>query len=33
MPLNTAAQEIIHGIAINDPYRWLEDRRSPQTEG
>ena len=23
--------EILHGVAITDPYRWLEDRNSPRT--
>jgi prolyl oligopeptidase len=23
--------EILHGVAITDPYRWLEDQESPQT--
>jgi prolyl oligopeptidase len=31
MPLNTATEEIIHGITVNDPYRWLEDRGLPET--
>lgn len=25
--------EILHGIPITDPYRWLEDQESPQTRG
>ncbi|HEY6849551.1 MAG TPA: prolyl oligopeptidase family serine peptidase [Terracidiphilus sp.] len=32
MSLNTAKEEIIHGVPVNDPYRWLEDRQSPDTE-
>jgi prolyl oligopeptidase len=32
MSLRTPTQEIIHGVAVNDPYRWLEDRNSPATE-
>lgn len=32
MPLNTAIEEIIHGVAVCDPYRWLEDRSSPETD-
>src|SRR5579859_4287305 len=23
--------EILHGVAVSDPYRWLEDRNSPRT--
>src|SRR5260370_25925871 len=25
------ATEILHGVTITDPYRWLEDRNSPRT--
>jgi prolyl oligopeptidase len=32
MSLNTAIEEIIHGVPVNDPYRWLEDRQSSDTE-
>ena len=32
MPLNTSAEEIIHGVTVNDPYRWLEDRELPETD-
>lgn len=32
MPLKTAIEEIIHGVAVNDPYRWLEDRALPETD-
>ena len=24
-------QETLHGVAITDPYRWLEDQNSPPT--
>lgn len=26
-----AVTEILHGVAITDPYRWLEDQQSPRT--
>src|SRR5438874_2212964 len=26
-----AVEEVIHGVKIADPYRWLEDQRSPAT--
>jgi prolyl oligopeptidase len=32
MPLTDSIGEIIHGTAIRDPYRWLEDRNLPETE-
>jgi prolyl oligopeptidase len=32
MSLTMPIQEIIHGVIINDPYQWLEDRSLPQTE-
>jgi prolyl oligopeptidase len=32
MPLTTSADECIHGVRVNDPYRWLEDRDLPATE-
>jgi prolyl oligopeptidase len=36
MPLSNAAQlpieELIHGTAVMDPCRWLEDRQLPETE-
>jgi prolyl oligopeptidase len=25
-------KEVIHGVEIADPYRWLEDRKSPETQ-
>lgn len=25
-------KEVIHGVTIADPYRWLEDRKSPETQ-
>lgn len=30
--MNTFTEDLIHGIAVSDPYRWLEDRGSPDTE-
>jgi prolyl oligopeptidase len=36
MPLTTLmpdpVTEVLHGVAVADPYRWLEDRTSPLTE-
>lgn len=32
MSLRMPTEEIIHGIVVNDPYRWLENRKSPETE-
>lgn len=26
-----AVQEVLHGVTISDPYRWLEDQNSPET--
>jgi prolyl oligopeptidase len=35
MPLNAgapgSAEELIHGVVVRDPYRWLEDGTSPET--
>ena len=28
-----AVTEILHGVPISDPYRWLEDQDSPRTRG
>lgn len=28
----TGCQDDLHGCRVADPYRWLEDARSPQTE-
>ena len=25
-------EEMIHGVLVRDPYRWLEDRSLPETE-
>jgi prolyl oligopeptidase len=30
--MNTPIEEIIHGVAVSDPYRWLEDRESAATD-
>lgn len=32
MPLMRPIEEIIHGIHLRDPYRWLENRKLPETE-
>jgi|HubBroStandDraft_1064217.scaffolds.fasta_scaffold05365_5 prolyl oligopeptidase len=32
MPLTDSIEEIVHGTAIRDPFRWLEDRNLPETE-
>ena len=36
MPLSTfrpaPVEEILHGIVVRDPYRWLEDRTLPETQ-
>ncbi|WP_188555339.1 prolyl oligopeptidase family serine peptidase [Edaphobacter dinghuensis] len=36
MPLNcserSTATDILHGVSISDPYRWLEDRQLPETD-
>ncbi len=29
---NQGVTEVIHGVTVADPYRWLEDRSSPETE-
>lgn len=32
MPLTGPIEEVIHGIMVRDPYRWLEDPSLPETE-
>ena len=36
MPLSNdicnPVEEIIHGVRVSDPYRWLENRQLPETE-
>jgi prolyl oligopeptidase len=27
-----SAEEVIHGVVVSDPYRWLEDRNLPETQ-
>ena len=31
--LHALVEETIHGVVVRDPYRWLEDRSLPETEG
>lgn len=31
-PLPSYVEEPIHGVIVRDPYRWLEDRSSPETQ-
>src|SRR5580704_9111305 len=31
MPLTDSVDEVIHATLVRDPYRWLEDRRLPET--
>lgn len=31
--LHVPVEELIHGVVVRDPYRWLEDRNLPETEG
>ena len=31
--LPSGVVELIHGVEVKDPYRWLEDRQLPETEG
>jgi prolyl oligopeptidase len=30
--IHTPVEELIHGVVVRDPYRWLEDRNLPETE-
>ena len=32
MPFLSQDEEIIHGVRVSDPFRWLEDRTSAATE-
>lgn len=31
MQVSSATEEIIHGVTVRDPFRWLEDRTLPET--
>jgi prolyl oligopeptidase len=32
MPLTEPIEEVIHGVTVRDPYRWLETRALPETD-
>src|SRR5580698_1669316 len=32
MPMTTPIEEVLHGVAVEDPYRWLENRSLQETD-